>query len=236
MTTNITLRFLSSVVGECRSQWSTNELIFVFFRPLRRVSKATSRQWFMQYVDVESSGITQAKSRSTSCPSCHFDRQFEASDSRRKAMMKVQASRDRRSQSWTYSDPPTHPVCLRVDPRAHPARASIAIPTLRQRFSTNCLYPRHKDLAFNESQACHAKIQGLCKDLLDFSNFQGLFKTLKTLFEIQVLFKVFKVRTHPGYLSNDKEESSLFPQKVLNRQMSWALTLLSQDTDEFYYK
>ena len=186
---------MSSVVSERRSQWSTSELIFVFFRPLRRVSKATSRQWFMQYVDVESSGKTQAKSRTTSCPSCHFDRQFEAFDSRRNAMMQVQASRDRRSQSWIYSDPPTHPVCLRVDPGAQPTRASI--PTLRQRFSTNCLHSRHEDLAVNESQACHAKIQGLFKDLLDFSNFQGLFKTLKTLFEIQVLFKVFKVRTHP---------------------------------------
>ena len=194
MTTNITLRFLSSVVGERRSRWSTSELIFVFFRPLKRVSKAMSRRWFLQFVDVEFSGRTQAKSRTTSCPSCHFHRQFEAFaiDSQHKAVMQVPASRDRRPQSWNYSDPPTHPVCLCADPSALPIHASI--PTLRQRFSTNCLSARREDLAFNESQACHAKIQGLFKDLLDFCIFQGLFKTLKTPLEIQVLFKV---RTHP---------------------------------------
>ena len=112
MTTNITLRFLSPVVGERRAQWSTSELNFVFFTPFRRVSKATSRQWFMQYVNVESSGKTQAKSRTTPCPPCHFHRQFEAFVSRRKAMMQVQALRDQRPQYSIYSYPPTHPVCL----------------------------------------------------------------------------------------------------------------------------
>ena len=117
------LRFLSSVVGERRSRWSTSELIFAFFRPLRRVSKAMSRQ----YVDVESSGRTQAKSRTTSCPSFLVIspslRSLRYDDSQRKAMTQIPASHDRRPQScmrWIYSDPPTHPVCLRVDPCAFP--------------------------------------------------------------------------------------------------------------------
>ena len=122
-------------------------------------------------------------------------------------MMQVPAWCDRRPHSYSeYSDPPTHPVCLRVDPCALPARASI-LTFRRQRFSTKCLSARGEDLAFNASQACHAKIQGLFKDILDFCNFQGLFKTLKTVFEIQVLFKVFKVRTHPVIRSTDQGSS-----------------------------
>ena len=127
--------------------------------------------------------------------------------------IQVPASRGRRPQSpqscirelhnlrdcaaWIYSDvdPPTHPSTFASIPAPNPL--VLSIPTLRQRFSTNCLSARREDLVFNECQVCHAKIQGLFKDLFDSCNFQGLFKTLKTVFEIQVLFKVFKL-THPA--------------------------------------
>ena len=130
-------------------------------------------------------------------------RSLRYDDSRRKAMMHIPASDDRRPQSCMRQLRnlvdllrPAHASSL---PSGRSLRPPLSCfdPNSSPKISTNCLSSRHEDLAFNEIQAYHAKIQGLFKDLFDFCNFQGFFKTLKTVFEIQVLFKVFKVRTHP---------------------------------------
>ena len=140
-------------------------------------------------------------------------RSLRYDDSRRKAMMQlhecmmqIPASHDRRPQSCMRQLATARRGSTPTRPRIPSAFASIPAPSpldscfdpnSSPKISTNCLSSRREDLAFNESQACHAKIQGLFKNLFDFRNFQGFFKTLKTVFEIQVLFKVFKVRTHP---------------------------------------
>ena len=126
--------------------------------------------------------------------------------------MQVPASHDRRPQSpqsasencatrtaWIHSDPPTHPSTFALTPAAAPSPLVLRSQLFAEDFrkTVSVISARREDLVFNKLQVCHAKIQGLFKDLFDFCNFQGLFKTLKTVFEIQVLFKVFKVGTHP---------------------------------------
>ena len=89
MTTNITLRFLSSVVGECRSRWSTGELIFVFFKATQTCKQSDVKSM------IHAVGRCRVLRKNPSKKqnyfnSCHFHRQFEAFDSRPKPWCRSQ--------------------------------------------------------------------------------------------------------------------------------------------------
>ena len=90
-------------------------------------------------------------------------------------------------------------VYLRVEPCALPARTSI--PTLRQRFSTNCLSARREDLVFNERQVCHAKNSRSFQGSFWFLQFSRPFQDLENGFWNSSTFQGFQGPYSPWTVS-----------------------------------
>ena len=198
MTTNITLRFLSSVVAERRSRWSTSDLIFVFFQATQTCQQRDVASMIHAVGRCRVLRKNPTKSITISCPSCHFHRQFKAFDSRRKAMTRHEAGMMQVPAPRSLGSTPTRP-------RIPPAFASIPAP------SPSCFDPYSSPKIFDKLPLCSKR--GSCfRRKLSLSrqnsrSFQGSswflqfprpFQDLENGFRIQVLFKVFKVRTHPG--------------------------------------